>query len=131
MWSWLHEARYHGKHVIDGITYDEWVHHAGGVTFGVAVSETHANRPVYYYRGTSTHKFEVHFIAFETRQPNNTWFDVPKACANATFEEETGTVEAVPEGVADPTRPVIPETFEATGSSHHKSHNDSVWGFGR
>lgn len=131
MWSWLHEARYHGKHVIDGITYDEWTYHAGGVTLGVAVSETHADRPVYYYRGTSTHKFEVHFISYEHRQPNASWFAVPSACANATDEEMTGTVEEKPINAADPARPIIPETFEAVGSSHHRSHNDSTWGFGR
>jgi len=36
-----------------------------------------------------------------------------------------------PEGVADPARPVIPETFESVGSSHIVTHNDSIWGMGR
>jgi hypothetical protein len=84
VWKWVEEARYHGKHVIDGTTFDLWGHHFGGVDLEVAVSEHDANRPHYFTRRTPSEHRVYHLISFATFKPNATWFTVPKVCANAT-----------------------------------------------
>jgi len=88
-WHWLREARYQGKHVRDGSTFDWWHHHAGGVDLEVAVSEHDASRPHYFVRRTPSEHREYHLISWHTFKPNTSWFNVPDACKNATGVELT------------------------------------------
>jgi hypothetical protein len=92
-WAWIKDAHYHGKHVIDGTTYDLWRHHVGGVELEVAVSEHDASRPHYFMRRTPSEHRVYHLITWYTFQPNATWFNVPDVCKNATGEVEADTEE--------------------------------------
>jgi len=83
-WAWIKDAHYRGKKVIDEQTYDEWGHHIGPVELTVDVEERHASRPVYFSRRTPTEHRAYHLIIFATRHPNDTWFNVPDVCKNAT-----------------------------------------------
>jgi hypothetical protein len=83
-WHWIREARYHGKHVIDGTTFDQWGHHFGGVDLEVAVGEHDASRPHYFTRRTPSEHRQYHLISWATFKPNVTWFHVPEVCKNAT-----------------------------------------------
>jgi len=83
-WSWLKEAQYHGKHAIDGTTYDVWRHHVAGIELEVAVSEHEASRPHYFTRRTPSEHRVYHFISWHHFAPNSTWFNVPDVCKNAT-----------------------------------------------
>jgi hypothetical protein len=87
-WAWVKDARYRGKHQIDGTTFDLWGHHFGGVELEVAVSEHDASRPHYFMRKSPSEHRVYHFIAWATFQPNSTWFNVPDICKNATFDAE-------------------------------------------
>jgi hypothetical protein len=103
VWAWLHEAHYHGKHVIDGTTFDLWRHHVGGVELEVAVSEHDASRPHYFTRRTPSEHRVYHFIAWSTFQPNATWFNVPDICKTASFDaDDTDDTDIVPAGSAAP-----------------------------
>jgi hypothetical protein len=88
-WAWVQHAHYRGKHVIDGTTYDLWVHHAGGMELEVAVSEHDASRPHYLVRRTPSEHRTYHLISWNTFKPNSTWFNVPEICKNATATEVT------------------------------------------
>jgi len=90
-WAWLKDARYHGKHVIDGTTYDLWGHHFSGIELEVAVSEHDASRPEYFFRRSPEEHRMYHFLSFHTFRPNASWFDVPSACKNATAIDLTVT----------------------------------------
>jgi len=83
-WAWLRDARYHGKHAIDGTTFDLWAHHHGGVDLEVAVGEHNANRPHYFMRRSPSEHRSYHLISWATFKPNATWFNVPDVCKNAT-----------------------------------------------
>jgi len=83
-WSWVREAHYRGKHVIDGTTFDLWAHHVGGMELEVAVSEHDASRPHYFVRRTPSEHRVYHLISWNTFKPNSTWFNVPDVCKNAT-----------------------------------------------
>jgi len=83
-WHWIREARYYGKHVIDGTTFDQWGHHFGGVDLEVAVGEHDASRPHYFTRRTPSEHRTYHLISWATFKPNATWFNVPDVCKNAT-----------------------------------------------
>jgi hypothetical protein len=85
VWAWIKEARYHGKHVIDGTTFDLWRHHVAGIELEVAVSEHDASRPHYFIRRTPSEHRVYHLISWATFKPNNTWFNVPDVCKNATL----------------------------------------------
>jgi len=93
-WAWVKEARYHGKHVLDGTTFDLWGHHFGGVDLEVAVGEHDASRPHYFTRRTPTEHRVYHLISWATFKPNATWFNVPEVCKNAT-EDVLGYAAAV------------------------------------
>jgi len=86
LWGWTKDAKYIGKHPIGDHTYDQWALTISGVTLTVSVGETMPNRPYYYQRRSSTDHFEIHFIVWETRKPNATWFDVPAECKNGSAE---------------------------------------------
>jgi len=85
-WAWLKDARYQGKHVIDGTSYDIWRHNIANVELEVAVSEHDASRPVYFFRRAPEEHRMYHFLSFHTFKPNATWFDVPTVCKNVTEE---------------------------------------------
>jgi len=85
-WAWIEHARYHGKHAIDGTTFDLWAHHHGGVELEVAVGEHDANRPHYFMRRTPSEHRSYHLIGWATFKPNETWFHIPDVCKNATEE---------------------------------------------
>jgi len=87
LWTWLKDAKYAGKHKIGDATYDQWALTISGVTLTVSVGETAPNRVFYYQRRSSTDHFEIHFMVWETRKPNATWFDVPHECKNGTTLE--------------------------------------------
>jgi hypothetical protein len=96
-WAWVKDAHYHGKHVIDGSTYDLWRHHVGGVELEVAVSEHDASRPHYFMRRTPSEHRVYHLISWSTFQPNATWFTVPDVCKNATSEADpTDATDIIP-----------------------------------
>jgi len=85
-WEWIKDARYHGKHPIDGTTFDVWGHHHAGTDLEVAVGEHDANRPHYFMRRSSSEHRAYHLISWATFKPNATWFNVPDICKNATEE---------------------------------------------
>jgi len=85
VWTWIKEANYIGKHHIGDVIYDQWQWKNAGVTLTVSVHEQHPNRPYYFSRHHGRDRFEIHYVTFETRTPNDTWFHVPDACKNATI----------------------------------------------
>jgi hypothetical protein len=87
-WAWLKDARYRGKHHIDGTTFDMWVFHVAGVELEVAVSEHDASRPEYFYRRAPEETRMYHFLSWHTIRPNSSWFDIPASCKNATTAVE-------------------------------------------
>jgi len=89
IWHWVREAHYHGKHVIDGTTYDVWRHHVANIELEVAVSEHDASRPHYFTRRSPSEHRVIHLISWATFQPNATWFNVPEVCKNATDLEDS------------------------------------------
>jgi len=89
-WEWLKDARYRGKHMIDGTTYDMWIHHIANIELEVAVSEHDASRPEYFYRRAPEEHRMYHFLSFHTFRPNASWFDVPAVCKNVTEISEDG-----------------------------------------
>jgi len=84
MWHWIRDAHYHGKHLVDGTTYDVWGHIHAAHDSEVAVSELHSSRPHYYTRRSLTEHRTTHLIGWATYKPNATWFHVPEVCKNAT-----------------------------------------------
>jgi len=85
-WGWVKDAKYAGKHRIDGEPFELWRYGAGGVELEVAVAEHNANRPHYFARRSATEHRTYHLITFSTFAPNATWFNVPDLCKNATSE---------------------------------------------
>lgn len=64
----------------------------------MSVHEHDPNRPYWFERRTHSEHFEIHFLHFEAKTPNATWFEVPKECKNATdIEGNVISVTGVPE----------------------------------
>jgi len=79
LWSWIKDAKYAGKHKIGERTYDQWNATVGaGVSLTVSVGETTPDRPYYFRRKSSTENFELHFVQWELRKPNASWFEGPR-----------------------------------------------------
>jgi cell wall-associated NlpC family hydrolase len=62
----------------------EWEWKNAGFSLIVSVHEQHPNRPYYFQRRSNTEHFEIHFLHFEDKKANSSWFDVPSECKNAT-----------------------------------------------
>jgi hypothetical protein len=129
-WGWVKDASYAGKHTIGDRTYDQWRWRNAGVTLTVSVSETHADRPYYFSRVSSTENFEIHFITFETRKPNASWFDVPDVCKNKTgidISEFTRVKKDVPQILLGPLNGICPTAIE---SAIQIAKSDCPYAFG-
>jgi len=80
IWGWVPLASYKGRQTVDNVVVDVWSYTAASVTVSLGVRPDNVNVPVFLTRQSASETFEIHFLTWATRRPDNSWFNVPSIC---------------------------------------------------